>query len=182
MSFSTQRSDEMKCESCNEREATIHISKGNGFEKTEKFLCEQCANASFENDFSYPDDSFNIQKLLKSLSEHPSLQQTKRRPQQCATCGSTINTIVQMGKFGCPDCYITFGSQAADIISRVQAHQSEHVGKVPVKARAQLKTKKQLEQLKGELAKLVEAQEFEEAAVVRDEIKALEQAGDDDGI
>ena len=87
-----------------------------------------------------------------------------------------------MGKFGCPDCYITFGSQAADIISRVQAHQSEHVGKVPVKARAQLKTKKQLEQLKGELAKLVEAQEFEEAAVVRDEIKALEQAGDDDGI
>lgn len=100
MSFSTQRSDEMKCESCNEREATIHISKGNGFEKTEKFLCEQCANASFENDFSYPDDSFNIQKLLKSLSEHPSLQQTKRRPKQCATCGSTINTIVQMGKFG----------------------------------------------------------------------------------
>lgn len=51
-----------------------------------------------------------------------------------------------------------------------------------MKARAQLKTKKQLEQLKGELAKLVEAQEFEEAAVVRDEIKALEQAGDDDGI
>ena len=79
----------MKCESCNEREATIHISKGNGFEKTEKFLCEQCANASFENDFSYPDDSFNIQKLLKSLSEHPSLQQTKRRPKQCGTCGST---------------------------------------------------------------------------------------------
>ncbi|GAB3055684.1 UvrB/UvrC motif-containing protein [Salinicoccus sesuvii] len=171
----------MKCESCNEREATIHISKGNGLEKTEKLLCEQCANASFENDFSYPDDTFNIQKLLQSLSQHPSLHQAKQQPKQCETCGSTLNSIVHKGKFGCPDCYGTFEAQVPDIVSRVQAYQSEHVGKVPMKSQAQLQTKRKIEALKERLAQLVETQEFEEAVVVRDEIRALEQAGGNNG-
>ena len=176
----TVRSDEMKCESCNEREATIHVSKGNGLEKSERFLCEQCANASFENDFSYPDDSFNIHQLLKSLSQQQSIQQ-KRRLKKCETCGSTLETIVQNGKFGCPDCYSTFEGQVPSIVTRVQAHQTEHVGRVPKKAQSHLKVKKQIDKLKGRLSELVETQEFEEAAVIRDEIRALEEVGDTDG-
>ncbi|WP_020006462.1 UvrB/UvrC motif-containing protein [Salinicoccus albus] len=170
----------MKCESCNEREATIHISKGSGLGKTERFLCEQCANASFEDEFSYPDDSFNIHQLLKSLSQQQPKRQERKR-QQCETCGSTIESIVHNGKFGCPDCYRTFDRQVPEIITRVQSHQTEHVGKVPKKSQSQIKVKRELEQLKGKLSALVESQEFEQAAVVRDEIKALEEAGGRNG-
>lgn len=166
----------MKCESCNEREATIHVSKGSGLARTDRFLCEQCANASFENDFSYPDDSFNIHQLLKSLSQQQSNRQ-QRSSQHCETCGSTMESVVHNGKFGCPDCYRTFDRQVPEIITRVQSHQTEHVGKVPKKSQPQIKMKRELEKLKSRLSALVESQEFEEAAVVRDEIKALEEAG-----
>ncbi|WP_017550005.1 UvrB/UvrC motif-containing protein [Salinicoccus carnicancri] len=171
----------MKCESCNVREATIHITKGSGLDKSEKFLCEQCANASFESDFSYPDDSFNIHQLLKSLSQQKTTQQKERKRKECETCGSTIDSIVKNGKFGCPDCYSTFDRQAPEIITRVQAHQTEHIGKVPKKARSQIKVKKQIETLRQKLSELIESQEFEEAAVVRDEIRELEKAGGMDG-
>lgn len=171
----------MKCESCNAREATIHITKGSGLDKAEKYLCEECANASFESDFSYPDDSFNIHQLLKSLSQQQSMQHKQKTQKECGTCGSTIETIVKNGKFGCPDCYTTFDSKVPEIIMRVQAHQTEHTGKVPKKSRSQIKVKKQIETLKNKLSELIESQEFEEAAVVRDEIRELEKAGGMDG-
>src|SRR5690625_2114603 len=108
----------MKCESCNMREATIHITTGSGLDKSEKFLCDQCANASFESDFSYPDDSFNIHQLLKSLSQQQTAQQKQRKRKECKTRGSTIDTTVKNGKFGCPDCYTAFDRQVHEIITR----------------------------------------------------------------
>lgn len=168
----------MKCESCHEREATIHITKNSGFNQREYFLCEQCANESFSAQYSsFQDESFNIHQLLKSLS-HQKLSPEESQIEQCKTCGSTIESILQNGKFGCPDCYQTFPEEVADIISRVQLHQHAHVGKVPNKSLAHIEVKKQIEQLENQLSELVEAQEFEEAAVVRDEIKTLKSAGD----
>src|SRR5699024_3851037 len=96
---------------------------------------------------------------------------------ECKTCGSTIDTIVKKGKFGCPDCYTAFDRQVPEIITRVQAHQTEHISKVPKKSRSQIKVRKQIEKMNKKLAELIESQEFEGAAVVRDEIRELEKAG-----
>src|SRR5699024_6777145 len=128
-------------------------------------------------DFSYPDDSFNIHQLLKSLSQQQTAQQKQRKRKECKTCGSTIDTIVKNGKFDCPDCYTAFDRQVPEIITRVQAHQTEQSGKVSKISRTQIKVKKKIETLKQKLAELIESQEIEEAAVVRDEIRELEKAG-----
>src|SRR5699024_12249152 len=144
-------------------------------------LCAQSGNASIESDCSYPHDSFKIHQLLKSRSQQQTAQQKQRKRKECKTCGATIDTIVKNGKFGCRDCYTAFDRQVPEIITRVQAHQTEHIGKVPKKSRSQIKVKKQIETLKQKLAELIESQEFEEAAVVRDEIRELEKAGGMDG-
>ncbi|SOC43122.1 UvrB/UvrC motif-containing protein [Salinicoccus kekensis] len=169
----------MVCESCQENEATVHITTGSGLNKTERYLCEACANKSFSNQFAnFPDDSVNIHQLLQSLSaQQPAGMKQKRH---CDTCGSTIETILKNGKFGCADCYGTFSGKSNEIITKVQLYQTEHVGKVPEKSSAYLKVKKEIEKLREKLTELVEQQEFEEAAVVRDQIKSLE-AGDDNG-
>lgn len=168
----------MKCEICGEREATIHISKNSGFNQREQFLCEQCANESFSNQYSgFSDESFNIHQLLKSLSQQEKTRREETEAKRCRTCASTVDSILKNGKFGCPDCYTEFMSEASDIITRVQLHQNHHVGKVPKKSKAHLEVKKQIETLKEKLDGLVERQEFEEAVIVRDEIKALESAG-----
>lgn len=172
----------VKCESCHEREATIHITKNSGFNQREYFLCEQCANESFSNQYtSFQDESFNIHQLLKSLSQNPKPSHQESQVKQCATCGSTIDSILQKGKFGCSECYKTFGDEALDIVTRVQLHQHAHVGKVPKRSQAHIEVKKKLEALNFKLSELVEAQEFEEAAIVRDEIKALKLAGESNG-
>src|SRR5699024_939877 len=142
----------MKCESCNMREATIHITKGSGLDKSEKFLCEQCANASFESDFSYPDDSFNIHQLLKSLSQQQTAQQKQRKRKECKTCGSTIDTIVKNVNLDSPDNYTAHDSQLPKIIIRILANQTQQIGKVPKKSHSQKKVKKQIETPKQTLA------------------------------
>ncbi|MCD2138289.1 UvrB/UvrC motif-containing protein [Salinicoccus halitifaciens] len=171
----------MICESCQENEATVHITTGSGLNKTERYLCEVCANKSFSNQFAnFPDDSFNIHQLLQSLSAQQPAGAGMKQKRHCDTCGSTIENILKNGKFGCADCYGTFSGKSNEIITRVQLYQTEHVGKVPAKSSAYLKVKKEIESLREKLAELVERQEFEEAAVVRDQIKSLE-AGDGNG-
>lgn len=171
----------MICESCQENEATVHITTGSGLNKTERYLCEVCANKSFSNQFAnFPDDSFNIHQLLQSLSAQQPAGTGMKQKRHCDTCGSTVEAILNSGKFGCADCYNTFSGKSSEIITKVQLYQTEHVGKVPEKSSAYLKVKKEIESLREKLAELVEHQEFEEAAVVRDQIKSLE-AGDGSG-
>ncbi|MDU6806930.1 MAG: UvrB/UvrC motif-containing protein, partial [Staphylococcus epidermidis] len=88
-------------------------------------------------------------------------------------CQMTLKDIAHVGKFGCADCYATFKEDIIDIVQRVQGGQFEHVGKTPQTSYKKLAIKKQIEEKSKYLNKLINDQEFEEAAIVRDEIKAL---------
>lgn len=163
----------MKCENCQDNEAIIHITKGSGFETFDKYLCEECANASFEGEVSHVDEPFNIHQLLKSLSSYQQATEP-RQVKRCETCGSTLDTIIKNAKFGCADCYTTFTDAAGEMTSRVQSNQSEHLGKIPKRSMEHMKVKKEIERLNKQLDALVSEQEFEKAVVVRDRIRELE--------
>ena len=75
--------------------------------------------------------------------------------------------------FGCANCYATFKDDIVDIVRRVQGGQFEHVGKTPRSSHKKLAIKKQIEEKTKYLNVLIDEQNFEEAAIVRDEIKAL---------
>ena len=168
----------MKCENCQTNEAVIHVSKGSGFHKYHQYLCESCANASFDVYLSHNENHSNINQLLKALSNMQRKQYQDRPVKRCESCGSTVDSILKNAKFGCADCYRTFPDTTREIIARVQANQVTHVGKVPENALQHLKVKQQIDALKSELDALVEQQNFEEAVIVRDKIRALEGGGD----
>lgn len=170
----------MKCENCQTNEAVIHVSKGTGFQKHDRYLCESCANASFDVHLSQHENHSNIHQLLKALSNMQRKQYRDRPIKRCETCGSTVDAILKRAKFGCADCYRTFPDTTREIVARVQANQVTHVGKVPEEALAHLKVKQQIDSLKTELEVLVEQQNFEEAVIVRDKIRALEGGDDND--
>ena len=96
-----------------------------------------------------------------------------KEEKKCPTCQMTLKDIAHVGKFGCADCYATFKEDIIDIVQRVQGGQFEHVGKTPQSSYKKLAIKKQIEEKSKYLNKLIDGQEFEEAAIVRDEIKAL---------
>ena len=96
-----------------------------------------------------------------------------KEEKKCPTCQMTLKDIAHVGKLGCADCYATFKEDIFDIVQRVQGGQFEHVGKTPQSSYKKLAIKKQIEEKSKYLNKLIDGQEFEEAAIVRDEIKAL---------
>lgn len=170
----------MKCENCQTNEAIIHVTKGSGFQKFDEYLCEDCANASFDVGMSQSDAPSNIHQLLKALSNMQRKQYRDRPVKRCESCGSTLDMILKHAKFGCADCYRTFPDATREIIARVQSNQSSHTGAVPAQAAAHLKVKQQIDSLKSELDDLIEKQNFEEAVVVRDKIRALEGGEQDE--
>ena len=96
-----------------------------------------------------------------------------KEEKRCPTCQMTLKDIAHVGKFGCADCYATFKEDIIDIVQRVQGGQFEHVGKTQQSSYKKLAIKKQIEEKSKYLNKLIDDQEFEEAAIVRDEIKDL---------
>jgi protein arginine kinase activator len=93
---------------------------------------------------------------------------------RCPTCGLTYNQFSKIGRFGCGDCYKTFRERLTPLLRRIHGH-SSHRGKIPERTKGALKISRDLEKLKEELAQKVRAEEFEEAARLRDQIRSLQE-------
>lgn len=104
----------------------------------------------------------------------PSYGQTAAGDAVCPLCRTRLSEMLKSGKFGCGKCYDTFGEYTRQILSNVHST-SVHKGKVSQAASEQIKLKRELERLKGELREAIEKQEFENAASLRDKIKDLER-------
>lgn len=165
----------MLCQECQTNEATIQIISSLGGKKTEKFLCEHCARQNEEIDFSF-ETQFSLHKIFTSLlgqglaGNRKSLQAAKV---QCPSCGLSFTQFSQVGRLGCSSCYKAFDESLQPILRRIQAGLT-HTGKVPVRAGKRVKYIKEIDRLREELQAKVHKEEFEEAALLRDRIKALE--------
>jgi len=63
------------------------------------------------------------------------------------------------------------------LIARIHGH-AKHTGKVPARAGKAVRFRKELESLRDELRTMIEAEEYEKAALVRDRIRDLEKAAE----
>ncbi len=178
----------MFCEICGERIATLHFTKIINGQKSEFHLCENCVNKDNSYlDFDYNDFSFN--HLLSGLL---SLDQMGGKPlytdinsEKCLTCGLTFSEFKNNGKFGCSDCYKYFANKLDPIFRRVHGN-SRHNGKVPNRLRSDNQFGNEINKLKEDLKLKIYSEEFEEAAVIRDKIKEIEEKipkdGDDNNV
>ncbi len=70
----------------------------------------------------------------------------------------------------------TFKSKLTPIIKRLHSGNTHHGGKIPARIGGAIHLKKQVSQLKEEMQALVEAEEFEKAAEVRDQIRSSKKS------
>lgn len=173
----------MRCQECQKRPATIHFTKYTNEEKTEVRLCEVCAKE--KGYMTYPEESYSLHNLLSGFfnfdskqmdSQHGSFYQTQAL--KCHHCGLSLSEFKRFGKFGCAECYTSFSSHLDPILRRVHSGNTKHNGKIPKRQGASLHTKKEIESLKANLQALITQEEFEEAAIVRDKIRELENQMD----
>ncbi|MGI9861429.1 UvrB/UvrC motif-containing protein [Moorella naiadis] len=159
----------MLCERCQERQATVHVTRIINGEKTELNLCQECAREI------QPQLKFSIPQFLAGLLDYdPDLEvQAPPAVEHCRECGLTYEQFHQTGRLGCPDCYHYLAPRLDPLIRRIQGS-SQHRGKVPRRAGGNLRVRREMEKLKAQLQQLVQQEEFEKAARVRDQIRDLE--------
>ena len=90
----------------------------------------------------------------------------------CPMCGLFFADIIKSGKAGCGECYSTFKNELAPSVVKIHGTVN-HTGKFPKSRGAQISAKRKIEELGARLKRVVAEQNFEEAALIRDEIKRL---------
>lgn len=102
---------------------------------------------------------------------------------RCEGCGTTWEKIARDERVGCAQCYETFRTSLSQLLEHIQ-RTPQHEGKTPRAARKrtlrvenlQKRHAHQLQLLQGRLNEAVRAERYEEAAILRDKIKALPSA------
>lgn len=162
----------MLCDVCKKREAVVHITTFEHGHRTDMHLCVECANAQRSSNefrgFNMIDNDF-FRKMVYPDYDDPS----KEEP-QCTSCGMTYSEFNRLGKFGCPDCYTAFKDEIPALLRRIHGH-CKHIGKVPNRGTGVFRTLTHIRRLRQHLDKLIHEERYEEAAHVRDEIRALQQ-------
>ena len=163
----------MLCQKCEKKEAKVHLTKIINGEKTEVFLCEVCAEEV--GHIGFKNEPFSFQNLLSGmLNPEISSSISQNKSIKCDTCGLSYKEFSEQGLFGCADCYEKFKKKLIPLVKRIHGS-SEHQGKVPKRKGGDLRIKKKIEQLRQEMQQVVEEENFEKAADLRDEIHELEE-------
>lgn len=160
----------MLCEKCKKNTATTHIrSVVNGVVR-ELNLCAHCANEEGYGDIHHN----GLANVLASMFGEVVDKRFPETQNRCSVCGSSFSDIAKSGKVGCAECYTTFKGELLPYLKRVHGS-TTHTGKVPNSAPLIVKPKvKTIDDLRAELNYLVSEERYEEAAIIRDEIKKME--------
>ena len=163
----------MLCYNCGENEAEVHLTQIIDNEMTTVHLCPACAaekgleaSAGGKNP---PLTDFLAQMGKSALAEEESIGAGP-----CSYCGTTVDDFKRTGRLGCPHCYATYESQLRAILRRIHGS-TQHLGKVyvpPASESADRTTR--LVGLRRKLQQAVESEDFERAAIIRDQIRELE--------
>jgi protein arginine kinase activator len=166
----------MKCDNCS-KPATVHLTEIQGGKKIEKHLCEQCA-AKLEGLQGKAHTPIN--ELLTSFVLAHSGVQKDQQVSACEQCGMTWAEFRQNGMLGCAADYDLFERDLAPLIERAHEGATHHIGKVPVHhggGAVVQRNQIDLSKLRKDLQRAVEAEDYERAATIRDQIKAAEKLG-----
>ncbi len=159
----------MKCSKCGKNDANISYEQNINGEITNLHLCEKCAKElGIFNSF---DDIFSPMVL--------DLDYILPEEIKCKNCGYTLSKYKSTGLFGCAECYNTFKREVDSLLQRIQGKKRHVEGRLKPSTVTKESKKSEkvdkLDELTAKLQSLINDEKFEEAAVVRDEIKKIKE-------
>lgn len=175
----------MMCQNCGKNPATTHIKTIVNGKLTEYDLCADCAREKGYTNF-FKEMNFDFGNLLGGFIGTPA---AAGRTTRCPKCGASFAEITESGKIGCAECYKVFHDRLLPTIHRIHGT-AKHKGKIPgtaalriVKPAGKIAVVQPspLDAKRAELKAAIEAQDFERAAVLRDEIRVAEKGEQNHG-
>jgi len=165
------------CESCGKRTAKIQFTEVVGNNMVTMNLCLECAEKKgIEVKAAL---NSGLGDLVAEVWDATALTEAdKVGSVNCAACGFAYSDFKSVGRFGCPECYRSFEPQLVVLLRKIHGD-TRHQGKVPGEIGPQGLIRKQLMDLREELARAVQAEDYERAAGIRDRIRDLEKQAED---
>ena len=166
----------MLCDECGQRKAVVSvmIAASNG-ENNTRHLCMECA----ANLRAHIEDSpvatllstlgeFFAQKLATPKDAKPQLPEIV-----CPECGTRYKDVLEKDEVGCQMCYDAFSAQLKSEICKRQ-NISELKPSTPVQSPATVDPLwEEITRLQTQMAQAVSVEDYEAAAVCRDQIRQL---------
>ncbi|HEX7336730.1 MAG TPA: UvrB/UvrC motif-containing protein [Gemmatimonadales bacterium] len=165
----------MSCEQCHEREAVIHLTQIVNEQVTTLHLCEKCAaEKGVESPGAAPKTPLGT--FLAAMGEELSEQTpTPKAGDGCPRCGGSLQDFRESGRLGCPDCYRSFEVPLRDLLRRLHGS-THHMGeRYAERGNAATNGERQrATELREQLRLVVETENFELAAELRDRLRVME--------
>ncbi len=161
----------MRCQVCNDNKATIHLTEIEKGEQKELHLCEACA---IKKGYVQK-NSITLKEFLGKIAEQSQEGTEKNEPQiKCPNCGGSFQDFSSLGRLGCPEDYSVFAEHLGELIEKIHGGARQHTGKIPSQAGSKVAIEKEIRQMRLELESLVQQENYEKAAAIRDRIRVLE--------
>jgi protein arginine kinase activator len=148
----------------------VHIKQNNNGKISEQHCCQECGS-KFLSPLSFALIPVGIMNMIPGgfstlMNNYNKLTTMNESNQLRCKCNSSLEDIKRVGRLGCAECYGTFKNELITLLPRMHSGNLQHYGKKP---------KNNIEMLKKKMALAVAEEKYEEAAIFRDRIKALNE-------
>lgn len=161
----------MQCSDCGKNEAVVHLTQIENNEMRTFHLCQSCAAGKGVETSDTP-ESAPLADFLAQMGKSGGVETAPATA--CDFCGLTLAAFKKTGRLGCAHCYSQFEQHLRALLRKLHGG-TRHVGKIflpPDPTR--MDRAAQLGNLRATLQRAVDAEDFERAAALRDEIRRHE--------
>ena len=160
----------MLCDGCKQKEANIVLHMMTNGQVATRSLCADCAQkAHTEMTKAFATMGMQIEGL-QGMVERTQEERDSIPRMMCSNCRTAYTEIGYYTIFGCPRCYSAFHQQVVDYLTSLRpVEQAE----IPVPDAMPALPVPTAEELSARLDEALRAEDYEQAAALRDQLKAM---------
>ncbi len=165
----------MKCQKC-AKPATYHITDIERGKPREFHFCDEHARQHLapSEEASSELAVGDLAKKLIAAAPSSAREPSPADKQSCPHCQITYLEFRNTGRLGCPHDYDVFRDELMPLLENIH-DETRHSGKIPRRAPHNSQAQTTLIQLRNDQKRAIAAEDYEAAARIRDQIKAIEQ-------
>jgi protein arginine kinase activator len=166
----------MKCSSCGEREGVVSLTQIVEGDVRTVSLCAQCAaEKGIETGVGVSETPLG--GFLAALGEAAGPDQALAAALEtvCPGCGATLRDFRETGRVGCAECYAAFDAPLRELLRRLHGS-THHTGRkyTGAEPREEAPRDDNTRELREQLRRAIESEQFELAAELRDRLRERE--------
>ena len=169
------------CEECGVNEACYTVSVMMGGQITQRHLCADCM-AKMNMNLAAGNIKHLLSAIMSAISGSveeaaasaaaPEEQTAAGGDPVCERCNTTLSQFTKSGRLGCPQCYKSFHEQLTPMLQQIHGR-VQHAGRKALDTEAAQRRRALYDRLTRQLEQAVETEDFETAAILRDQLRHL---------